>query len=375
MRRKHFKLVNLALLSGLLGLYAVANAVAQGDDVNKRFDEMSKSFSSLAGSFGNDGVTTWKVPSAFVKRQFIARSVSSAIANAGISVTVSFPGQHVSAPYTKVTTASIDPIPCNADRGCNSDCGWDLGCALAKLDCERLKAQEKLFCEAKKTAQGAISDKLILTVFLYDIDTGASDTVWITANGNAQVSALNVADDLKAATLVTNASASALVSTKAKFVFEAVLKALLILLTGNPTCLLDEEFYIKEQPVGFDQANLQLPISLSDPYVKDDQLKIDLQFQKTSITLRFQRSPIAELIESDWRNLRNIVSCPNIPVASVIAEEAFPNDMVKKDQDLPAISQTQTLTSMPAPVVAGQEYKVSLITTNTALGLRADRKQ
>jgi hypothetical protein len=62
-------------------------------------------------------------------------------------------------------------------------------------------------------------------------------------------------------------------------------------------------------------------------------------------------------------------------VSSVIAEEAFPNDMMKKDQDLPAISQTQTLTSMPAPVLAGQEYKVSLITTSTALGLRADRKQ
>lgn len=375
MRQDLLKLVNVALLSGLLSMYFVPNAVAQQDDVDKHFDEMSKSFSSLAASFGDDATTTWKVPSAFVKRQFIARSVSSAIANAGISVTVSFPGQHVSAPFTKVTTASIDPIPCNADRGCNSDCGWDLGCALAKLDCERIKAQEKLFCEAKKTAEQAISDKIILTVYLYDIDTGASDSVWITAVGNAQVSALNVTDDLKTATLVTNASASAQVSTKVKFVFEPVLKALLILLTANPTCVLDEEFFINQQPVGFDQANLQFPISLSDPYVKDDQLKIDLQFQKTTITLRFQRSPIAKLIESDWRNLRNIVSCPTIPVSSVIAEEAFPNDMMKKDQDLPAISQTQTLTSMPAPVLAGQEYKVSLITTSTALGLRADRKQ
>jgi hypothetical protein len=373
-RHSHCKLLRSTLLSIALVSYVVAHAVAQQDDVDARFDAMSKSFTSTAASFGNDAVTTWKVPSAFVKRQFIARSLSSAIANAGITVTVSFPGQHVNAPYAKVTTQSIDPIPCNADRGCNSDCGWDLGCIAAKFDCERIKAQEKLFCEAKKTAQGAISDKLILTVYLYDIDTGESDKVWITSSGAAQVSGLNVADDLKAATLVTNVSASALVSTKAKFVFEAVLKALLVLLTANPTCIADEEFFIKEQSVGFDQANLQLPISLSDPYVKDDQLKIDVQFQKTTITLRFQRSPIAKLIESDWRNLRNIASCPAIPVLSVITEEFFPNDMMKKDQDLPAISQTQTLTSMPAPVLAGQEYRVSLITTDSAIGLRADRK-
>ncbi len=120
-------------------------------------------------------------------------------------------------------------------------------------------------------------------------------------------------EDLKHATLITSVAASAQVSTKVKLVFEPVLKALLILLTGNPTCILDEELTIKDQPVDFDQQDMHLPITLSDPYVKDGKAMLDMQFDKTTITLRFQRSPVAKLLESDWRNLRNIVGLSCYP--------------------------------------------------------------
>ena len=325
---------------------------AQGvGDIDRRFASLKDSFLATSKSFGDAAISTWTIPSAYVSKRFIARSLSVGVANAGITVAVSQPGHPFAAPFAKVTTASIDPIPCNADRGCDSDCGLDLGCIGRKWDCERLKATEKGLCELKKTAQAAISDKLILTVYLYDIDTGASDTVWLSGLATATVSGLNIADDLKQANLITSVAASARVSTKAKLVFEPVLKALLIVLTGNPTCILDEEFRIKDQPVGFDESNLRLPISLSDPYVKDGKVALDLRFEKTSITLRFQRSPVAKFLESDWRNLRNIVSCPAIPASTVAVEELFPNDVMKKDQELPAISQSQTIASIPAPVL------------------------
>ncbi len=55
-----------------------------------------------------------------------------------ITVAVSVPGHAFPAPFAKVTTASIDPIPCDADKlmGCNSDCHLDIGCAIAKGLCE-----------------------------------------------------------------------------------------------------------------------------------------------------------------------------------------------------------------------------------------------
>jgi len=366
------------LLATLLAttVSGLARAQAPGGDVDQQFAALKGSFSTASKSFGDAAISTWAVPSAYVSKKFIGRSVSKGVANAGVTVAVSVPGHGFPAPFSKVTTASIDPIPCDADKlmGCNSDCHLDLGCALAKGACELAKATAKGLCETKKTAQAAISDKIILTVYLYDIDTGSSDTVWISGTASAALSGVDLADDLKRATLITNVAASAQVSTKVKLVFEPVLKALLILLTADPTCILDEELTVKDQPVGFDQQDLHLPISLSDPYVKDGKVTLDLQFEKTTITLRFQRSPVAKLIESDWRNLRNIATCPAIPVLTVTAEELFPNDFMKKDQELPAISQSQSIAAIPAPAVLGQSYTVSLITTDTALGVRADRK-
>jgi hypothetical protein len=368
------RLAGLILL-GILVIAGVRTLAKAQDDVDTQFATMAASFSKIAtASFGESALSTSKVPSVYVSKRFLARSIATAVTKASITVTIHVPGRRFTAPFSKVTTQSIEPIPCS-DRGCNSNCDpWDLGCWAAKYDCERLKVQEKLACELKKSAQQSISDKLILTAYLYDIDTGASDTVWIAADGSASVSAMTVTDDLKQASLTAVIKASALVSTKLKFVFEPVLKAFLILWTRNPSCILDEEFFVKDQPVGFDEAAFRLPISLSEPYVKDDKVVLDIHFDKTSVMLRFNRSPIAKMIASDWRNLRNVVACPAIPVAAVTVEELFPNDIMKKDQELPAMSATQTIASLAPPVFVGRTYSLTLLTTETAVGVRADVK-
>src|ERR1019366_4343530 len=88
---------------------------AQGvGDIDRRFASLKDSFLATSKSFGDAAISTWTIPSAYVSKRFIARSLSVGVANAGITVAVSQPGHPFAAPFAKVTTASIDPIPCNA---------------------------------------------------------------------------------------------------------------------------------------------------------------------------------------------------------------------------------------------------------------------
>jgi hypothetical protein len=354
---------------------AVASATAAAQDtpgdVDKEFAIVKTQFATNAdSSFGTD-VNSWAVTGGYVTKRFLKASISTAIRDAGLSVSVSLPGVPFTAPYTEVTTETIDPIPCNADRGCNSDCDfWDVGCHLAKLDCERLKAMEKGACELKKAAQQSISHKKLLTLFLYDIDTGAADTIHVSANGQATILGLTFSDDLSKAELATNIQVAALVSAKARVKFEGAIKVALVACTLNPGCFVDQDIFIKDQTVKVDHPDLRLPISLSAPTVADDHIKMDVTFEKTTITLRFDKSPIVRLLESDARNLTTLLLCP-IPVTALSAvEEFFPNDFMKKDQDLPAITKTQEIASIHAPVL-GHTYKLTPVVNDKAWGVTA----
>jgi hypothetical protein len=362
----------------MLGVCLILNnsvlAQSIADDVDQRFADLKDKFSKLATtSFGQENSTTWAIPSAYISKQFLVRSLSSGVANAGITVSVILPPHSFEAKPVEVTTGEQQEIPCDADQGCNSNCGdWDLKCKWDKGWCEADKAQKKLGCEAKKTAQQTISHKKLLTVFLYD-DAGNPDSVKVSGAGNARVLGLNLSDDLTHAELATSVSAAVRVTAKVRTKFESAIKAALLVITGNPGCLLDQDTFINNQPVSVDHPDLRLPISISKPGVEDDQIKFDLQFEKTTVLLKFDSHPVAKLLASDVRNLLTLLPCP-LPILSVTAvEEFFPNDFMKKDQDLPPISQTEKIGSIHAPVL-GHDYKLQPLTTDLAWGVRADRR-
>src|SRR5437764_116945 len=133
-----FQAAALILLSDVTSVHLVAQTTG---DVDQEFAALKVQFTADAdSSFGTDA-SSWRITGAYLTKRFLKDSLSTRIKNSGIAVSVSIPPTSFSAPYTEVTTEAIDPIPCNADRGCNSDCDlWDVGCHLAKLDCERLKA-------------------------------------------------------------------------------------------------------------------------------------------------------------------------------------------------------------------------------------------
>jgi hypothetical protein len=123
-----------------------------------------------------------------------------------------------------------------------------------------------------------------------------------------------------------------------------------------------------------DEPHLTIPITISPPEVSNDHVKMDLTFEKTTILLHFDKSPIARLYESDARNLLNLLPCP-LPVLTVlVGEEFFPNDMMKKDQTLPPIAKTQELVAIHAPVL-GQNYVLAPVVTDFAWGLKAERQK
>ena len=348
-------------------------------EVDRRFAELKTSFQATAsGAFGQEVTSSWSVASAYVAKAFLARSISAGVANAGISVSVTLPRSQFRADEAVVTTEKVNEAACDAERGCNSNCDWyDFDCIGKKIDCERLKAMEKGACELKKTVQQSISHKKLLTVFLYDYDHGyggGSNTVNISGNGVAKISGIKLNEDLSQAELITSLQAAALLSAKVRLKFEPAIKAALLAITLNPGCLIDQDNKFEDQSVTVDEPRLGLPISITQPTVEGDHIKMDIRFEKTTILLHFDRSPIARLFESKVSNFLNLLTCP-LPIVSVlVAEEFFPNDMMKKEQDLPALSSSQKIASIHAPVF-GEDYVLMPIVTSQAWGVKAERKK
>ena len=375
-----------------LALFLLACGLAfgqtQADEVDRRFADLKGSFQTTAkASFGKEAISSWNVTSVYVAKPFLARSLSAGLANAGIVISVRLPrGSFSIAPSpetqkkeTIIYTEQIKEAACDAERGCNSgDCDWyDLDCIGKKIDCERLKAMEKGACELRKSVQQSLSHKKLLELFLYDYDMGydgGSDTVNISGNAVANISGIKLNDDLSKAELLTSVKASALLSAKTRIKFEPAIKAVLLAITLNPGCLIDQDNKFKDQSVNVDEPHLGLPIAITPPSVEGDHIKVDLQFEKTTILLHFDKSPIARLFQSDVSNFVNLLTCP-LPILSVlVAEEFFPNDMMKKEQDLPPMSTSQTIASIHAPIF-GEDYILTPVTTSQAWGVKAERKK
>jgi hypothetical protein len=357
------------------------------DDVDRRFAALKSSFQTTANaSFGQEAVSSWNVASAYVAKAFLVRSLSAGVANAGIVVSVTLPrGSFGVGPppgtderATIIYTDKIDEPKCDAERGCNSNCDWyDFDCIGKKIDCERLKAIEKGACELKKSVQGSLSHKKLLELFLYDYDQGydgGADTVNISGNASAKISGIKLNDDLTKADLLTTVTASALVSAKTRIKLEPAIKGVLLAITLNPGCLIDQDYKFKDQSVNVDEPHLDLPISIAPPSVEGNHIKVDLRFEKTTILLHFDRSPIARLFESQVGNFLPLLACP-LPISTVlVAEEFFPNDMMKKEQELPPMSNAQTIASIHSPIF-GEDYVLTPVVTPKAWGVKAERNQ
>jgi hypothetical protein len=367
------------VLIWFLAMSSSVPAYAQSDEVDKRFEALKVSFSNTSDlSFGPEATSSWKVTSGFVNKGFLARSLSSGITNGGITVSVTLPPNPFEADEAVVTTETVKEAACDAERGCNSNCDWyDLDCLGKKWDCERLKAMEKGACELKKSLQLSISNKKLLTVFLYDYDTGydaGANSVRISGNGFASISGLKVSDELDKAELTSSVKGSALVTAKVRIKYEPAIKAALLAITLNPGCLIDQDTRFKDQSVNVDEPHLVVPISFSAPVVEGDHIKMDVQFGETTVLLHFDRSPVARLFENRVENLLSLLTCP-LPILSVlVGEEFFPNDMMKKDQKLPAISKTQKISSIRAPVL-GEDYVLTPVITKLAWGVKAERPE
>ena len=352
-------------------------ASAQSTGVDTSFAKLKNEFQNKSASgFSAEANDTWALPSVYVTKKFVARSTSALVKAAAIRADVVLSPKSFEAKPAEVKTEQIDPIACE-ERGCPGSCDvWDADCHLRKLDCERLKAMEKAGCELKKLAQQSISGKKLLTVFLYDYDTGASDTVSITGTASARISALDVSEDLTKANLVSSVSGTAKIKAKVRIQFESALKAALLLYFLNPGCLLDYDTYLNDVPVAVDEPALTIPIAISKPTIVDGALTFNISFAKTTVLLRFQSHPVARLFASDVRNLLHLLpqACP-LPLRLVsVVEEFFPNDFMKKEQELPEIANSQTIAAVEIPV-KDDTFVVSPISTLLAFGAKAERKE
>jgi len=181
-------------------------------------------------------------------------------------------------------------------------------------------------------------------------------------------------DQLTGGELRASVDASVRLSAKVRLKFEPAVKAALVVLTRNPGCIVDQDNRFRNQLVHVDEPQLHVPIVIPNPTVEGDHLKVQLQFQPTTILLKFDSHPVARLFTSDARNLLNLISCP-LPIASVlVTEEFFPNDFMKKDQSLPAIATAKDIAAIKAPV-AGAKFLITPVNTTKALGVKAERQK
>lgn len=162
----------------------VGAGAAPSEDVATAYASLRQKFLAAAAGLVRLGDVAWSKTALAVSRDFVAQSLNELLAGEHIEGSFAFPPFEPTFKETITTPdapnlncdnrracPSVFDYPAYVPRGCESDCGFDLGCIGRKVDCERLKASEglaydaarnaalgawtaqKLACEAAKTAE------------------------------------------------------------------------------------------------------------------------------------------------------------------------------------------------------------------------------
>ena len=129
------------------------------------FDEYRAAFVAKASSVASDMEESSAV---YVGKTLLATAITEVARTGSLRVDYSFPP--IAQEFSQdLETGAAPNLNCgnqrgcpssfefrgHAPRGCDSNCGWDVLCAGRKLDCERLKEQERIAYEAEKAAAWA----------------------------------------------------------------------------------------------------------------------------------------------------------------------------------------------------------------------------
>lgn len=337
-------------------LMATASATAATrDDVTGAFAAYKQEFTTRATqALGAESVALWDRVSLLVSKRLIARTAVKAINSSKVSIEVTYPKQRIPGPPDGVPlrTAKLDVWNCSADRwGCNSDCKWyDLGCVSAKAACEVNKQANQKICEVQKAAREAISDKLILTVFI--------DTAIVEGRLNAGAIALDLDDQLNAFQLRSATTGSALVSGDGYFKIEPVFAVLFL-------CA-DHIARIEREPIEIKESGLIISGVASVAQLPDGAL-VTAQLNKPHVTLHFAGNPVLRAIAN---NPANVIKCPIPYTLGAVADLFFPNDFAKLDVDLDVPTPQLRVAEVHLKVGSGQ-LKLSPVVGPLAIGVSA----
>jgi hypothetical protein len=363
--------------------YAQANAPGGRDP----FDAYADAFHSAAGNaFGALPPTTWAQTDAFVTNSFVGDSLNVAMAKSDLRVDVEQPERKFESKEAELYTSEASEIPCDPDRGCDSDCGWDLGCVFRKGVCEAAKAVAKGLCEAKKAAVGSLSHKKLLTLFMYHPDhpltpenpAGAptvSNTILLRGDAHAKLRRATFSG-ISAAKFEFDPGLNAHVRTTARIKFEPVVKATLAIVTGDLGCLKDEDFDIDQdvQPSG----TFALEATFDPPRLDGDQVAIGWHLSSSGLQLGFTEHPIVVLLQSksSFKEVMTSHLCAVPIIAVTVVGEivrAFKPDALMSRFRLREFGGIATVAAVSPPVL-GKQYVLTPITTDKALGVVVVRR-